>query len=931
MDEDVFFGFLALAGLAIFFAPLILSIVALSRSGDVRRRLARLEARLAQGEAPAAPSVAPEPAPEVHPGRVWAQAAGEQATEPITPEPAMAAEPPQPAEPVQEPIDVAASAPPEPPPSVPPPPPRAGIEERLTSRWLVWVGAIAIVLAGIFLIKYSIDNALLTPAMRATFGLILGAALTVAGEWLRRRPMQKEIAAIKPDYVPGALTSAGLFISFASVYAAYALLDLLSPTVAFIGLAAVALVAFALAALHSPIVAIIGLLAGFATPALVSSSEPNAGILFAYLGLIAAAAYAVVIYRGWGWLAYGATAGGLLWTLLWILGPMQAGDLLIIAAFLAVLTAAAIWLALRLTPAEAPVIWQQPHRPEGPEFNGWLAAIGSVGLFAAAGHVANAPMVSLVLAAIGAVVLAYSGRRFQRYDGFIALAALLLFFVLLGWDPEGILGQLQYDMDAGNIIAIEGSLFAPEAKSFVLSHLFAGALIAALGFFLLRGSERPQVWAGTSLLGALFILAAAYARSRLFTTDILWAITATAAAGLAVTLAGSLNKRREERSYRLALGFYAAAAIAGVSFAFAFVFREAWLTVALALQLPALAWLEKTLDLKELRRFALAVAAVILVRLALNPYVLSYETNHALGTQWILYGYGIPSLAFLAAAWLFRQRLADLTVTVLESGAFVFALLLVALEIRIFTEGRIAAEELTLFELALHTLVWLGAGWWRLRSFARAGRTLDKWWAIILIGLGLAGVFLGQFLILNPLVSYESVGTRALFNVLLVAYLTPAILIGLIAYALPPIPSVPFARIVFFALALLLVLTWITLETKRFFQGPLLDFWAASDAEYYAYSVVWLVFSLVLMAVGLWRKAPWLRHGALAILILTVCKVFLSDMAALGGLYRVASFLGLGLFLVGIGFVYQRYVFTGKTPTASTPERDNSSQAQSLP
>jgi uncharacterized membrane protein len=68
----------------------------------------------------------------------------------------------------------------------------------------------------------------------------------------------------------------------------------------------------------------------------------------------------------------------------------------------------------------------------------------------------------------------------------------------------------------------------------------------------------------------------------------------------------------------------------------------------------------------------------------------------------------------------------------------------------------------------------------------------------------------------------------------------------------------------------------------------------------------------VLMAVGLWRKAPWLRHGALAILILTVCKVFLSDMAALGGLYRVASFLGLGLFLVGIGYVYQRYVFTGK-------------------
>jgi len=59
-------------------------------------------------------------------------------------------------------------------------------------------------------------------------------------------------------------------------------------------------------------------------------------------------------------------------------------------------------------------------------------------------------------------------------------------------------------------------------------------------------------------------------------------------------------------------------------------------------------------------------------------------------------------------------------------------------------------------------------------------------------------------------------------------------------------------------------------------------------------------------------RAPCLSQGALAILILTVRKVFLSDMAALGGLYRVASFLGLGLFLVGIGYIYQRYVFTAK-------------------
>lgn len=921
--DDAFIGLISIAALAIFFAPLILSIVALSRSGDLKRRLAALEAKVAQGgiaplTAPEAPPVvaSEEPAPaepeteaaEPRKGRVWAQASrGEDAEEQLAAA-APVDETAAPAEPIET-VEAAASAPPEPPKAQPP---RASIEERLTSRWLVWLGAVALVLAGIFLIKYSIENALLTPEMRMAFGLLLGIALTAAGEWLRRRPTQKEIAALKPDYVPGALTSAGLFICFATIYASYALFGVLGPTAAFIGLALVALVAFALAALHMPIVAIIGLLAGFVTPILVSSNEPNAGILFAYLALIAAAAYAVVIYRAWGWLAYGATIGGLVWTLIWIVGPMQPGDLLIIAAFLAVLTAAAIWLALRLTPAEAPVIWQKPHTPQGPEFNGWLAAIGSVCLAGLAAHVANATEIGLGIGAVGAVVLGYSGRRFERFDGFIALAAALVLFVLLAWDPDGILGQLNYEIDSATIVAPVGALFAPEAQSFVLSHLFGGALVAALGFFFMRGSQRPQVWAGASLLGALLILAAGYARSRFFTTDLLWAITATAAAAIAVTLAGTLNRKREDYASRLALGFYAAAAIAGVSFAFAFVFKEAWLTIALALQLPALAWLEKTLDLKELRKLALAVAAVILVRLALNPYVLSYETNHALGTQWILYGYGIPALAFFAAGFLFKQRFNDLTVTVMESGAFVFALLLIALEIRIFTEGHIAAEELTLFELSLHTLVWLGAGWWRLRSFVAAGRAFDKWWAVILIGLGIAGVILGQVFVLNPLFSYESIGDRPIFNDLLTAYLAPAVLIGLIAYTLPPMITVPFGRIGFFALALALVLIWVTLETKRFFQGPVLDFWAGSDAEYYAYSVVWLISSLVLLAVGLWRKAPWLRHGALAILILTVCKVFLSDMAALGGLYRVFSFLGLGVFLVGIGYVYQRYVFTGK-------------------
>ena len=42
---------------------------------------------------------------------------------------------------------------------------------------------------------------------------------------------------------------------------------------------------------------------------------------------------------------------------------------------------------------------------------------------------------------------------------------------------------------------------------------------------------------------------------------------------------------------------------------------------------------------------------------------------------------------------------------------------------------------------------------------------------------------------------------------------------------------------------------------------------------------------------------------------LTVAKVFLFDMADLAGIWRALSFIGLGLVLVGIGYLYQRVLF----------------------
>ena len=78
-------------------------------------------------------------------------------------------------------------------------------------------------------------------------------------------------------------------------------------------------------------------------------------------------------------------------------------------------------------------------------------------------------------------------------------------------------------------------------------------------------------------------------------------------------------------------------------------------------------------------------------------------------------------------------------------------------------------------------------------------------------------------------------------------------------------------------------------------------------AEWYAYSAAWLGLGVALLAAGVVSGRASLRYGSLAVLLLAVGKVFLLDTRHLDGLLRAGSFLGLGLTLMVLGYVYQRF------------------------
>ncbi|MBT9331440.1 DUF2339 domain-containing protein [Paracidobacterium acidisoli] len=77
------------------------------------------------------------------------------------------------------------------------------------------------------------------------------------------------------------------------------------------------------------------------------------------------------------------------------------------------------------------------------------------------------------------------------------------------------------------------------------------------------------------------------------------------------------------------------------------------------------------------------------------------------------------------------------------------------------------------------------------------------------------------------------------------------------------------------------------------------------DAQF-SDSTWFLLFGAVLLAAGFrFRSAP-LRWQALVLLCISIAKVFLVDMRMLSQGYRIFSFLGLGVLLLAVSFVYQR-------------------------
>ncbi len=166
-------------------------------------------------------------------------------------------------------------------------------EEVVGGQLFLKIGIIAFVLGITFLLKYAFDNNWIGPTGRVLIGIFSGLALLGIGE-----------KTIRKYFLYGQILSGGgLTLLYLSIYAALNFYHLVSPSVAFIGMALITIVGIALSLRYNaPSLIIYATIGGFVTPFLVSTGGNHQFLLFSYITILDLAILVVSVFKQWRWL-----------------------------------------------------------------------------------------------------------------------------------------------------------------------------------------------------------------------------------------------------------------------------------------------------------------------------------------------------------------------------------------------------------------------------------------------------------------------------------------------------------------------------------------------------------------------------------------------------------------------------------------------------
>ncbi|MCB1507212.1 MAG: DUF2339 domain-containing protein [Hyphomicrobiaceae bacterium] len=787
----------------------------------------------------------------------------------------------------------------------------AALSAFLRDNWVYVVSAVSLAFAGLFFVQYGIENGLLPPPVRVAMAVLLGAALIATGEWLFRR--LGEGSETLGDYLPPVFSGAGLVSIYGGIAAGRLLYALYSDFVAFLGLGLTTLAAIALGWRHGPFLVAIGIIGATAAPYLVDGSGDPGDWLYAYFAAIALAGLAVDSYRRWAWISVLALALPFLGALPVTLSGLMSDAAL--AGFALAMAALAVLVPRRAVPPDHPGpslsmrILKTRVWPPFPE----RLAIGGV--------------------AVASAFLALAGSGIEAYAG---LAAMTVFLALGTRKADGIgdLGLLPVlafvalsVLDANrlslifNPSALQVSPLTIPAGS--AAHLLvlgcAAVMTVALAWRIRPPLDLPVGFGAAVTAPVIAVLLEFLWRPHARFDALTWTLVIAALAGLMAAIALYLIRDGKLRP----ASWHVLSACSLAALAVFIGAPAAALTIAFAVIVAASAFIDRHFRFPETAWFAQGAAAFVTFRLTVEPGF-DFAADGALWLVILVYGAAIASAVI--AGRFFRDD-ARAARGIMESAALGWAALFAnALILRFVSNGSAFDALETHWSVALHAFPWLIVALTQLYRM-QFGGPLFRFRAVLAAAAGVAFVLLTLFavLVVNPIFSggINQLRGPLIADTLLLAYGLPGLLLVAAAWklAMPGLMRKGIGGV-----GALLVALYVALEIRRFWHGVDIAGSRVLDGELYSYTA-----ALVLAGGGLlWQAirlgSETLRRIAMAVIALTIVKVFFWDAGDLAGLTRVLTFLGVGLSLAGLAWLnrWARLQITSRsTPEPQAPAPGN--------
>jgi len=734
-----------------------------------------------------------------------------------------------------------------------------GLFERFVAgRLLIWIGGAALFVAGVLLVRYSIEVGLVTPAARMIGAAVFGLLLIGGAEYARRGRFADD------PRIAQVLAGAGLAILYATAYGSHVLYGLLDDRAAGAAMVAVSAGALAMSLRHGAPTAVMGLIGGFLTPMLVGKPSASAIPLLAYLTLLDLALFAMAWRRGWTWLAAAAVLLSFVWS----------------------------GYVLTKPPADALA---------GGLFVLLLGIAASVVRPGEGRHLRLIQPLAIAALQLAALV-ARTDLGIEAWELFGLLGAASIALALLKPEyeaapPIGLgLALLLLAAKAGSI---DGP-FVPEA-AIGITLLFGGG-----GLALALWRPRP-LWTAIAAFGlscpALIVRAL---RPELLDRPAWGALFAALTIGPALLIWANRKSASAEPppSPSLSLACAAAALLAGAAvwdLVPADLVAAGWLAVALTMALVA-----RRIDDLAPDVVALAAAAAGVIRaLFMVPDLWNALAGGLVGVPVTaavlpdalagLYSLALPAVA-LAALHFALPPLPPRMRLVLPAFAGLFAAAAVYLWFKQafgLTEGSDFVAR-ALIERTIITQFLFLSGW------LLGGRPPLRRAGTMLTALAAARLIWFDMLLFNPVANDQSVGTLPVLNLILPEYLLSAFWL----YAARRRAEAATRSGFWLAAFLAALILGVALMVRQAFHGAILTGAAPPIAETYGYSLAGLAVAIGLILAGMRIPDKALRLAGLLLLTATIAKVFLLDASELKGVLRILSFLGLGVALIGIGRLY---------------------------